>query len=47
MKSTATLAGAADEDDAGAAAAGLVVLATGMGLPAKGTVDGMMKVRVD
>ena len=42
MKSTATLDGAFDEDDAEAVAAGVEVLATGMELPANGTLDVMI-----
>lgn len=42
MKSTATLAGAADEDDVGVAAGGVLVLATGMEFPAEGTLGVMI-----
>jgi hypothetical protein len=42
MKSTAMLAGAADEGDVEAAAGGVLVLATGMGAPADETLDGMI-----
>lgn len=42
MKSTLMLEGAAGDDEAGAAATGVGVLATGIGLPASATLDGMI-----